>query len=271
MVRQPCRAGGPESAIAEGQRHHAFRPGPAGPPARQSASCAVSVDTARISSHGRRRGTRCGRCSRAPPTPHRAAVDGRLHEGGRALPGRALARPAGRDPGLDPRVRPGAGATELLAAARALVVEPEREFAYVAIDLVRPPRAGPARVQPPRPARPGPRTSLVGHRGRVVDSDRPRSVCGTDHGTRTSATWAADERLWVRRIALVFQVGRREAVDLGLLFAACRANFADRDFFMRKGDRLGPARRRTLVPRRGSRLRRDAPRPRCRGSRSARP
>src|SRR4029077_1962150 len=46
--------------------------------------------------------------------------------------------------------------------------------------------------------------------------------------------WAADERLWVRRISLVFQVGRHEAVDLGLLFAACRANFADRDFFMRK-------------------------------------
>ena len=33
------------------------------------------------------------------------------------------------------RFNPGDGATELLAAARALVVEPEREFAYVAIEL----------------------------------------------------------------------------------------------------------------------------------------
>ena len=47
--------------------------------------------------------------------------------------------------------------------------------------------------------------------------------------------WATDERLWVRRISLVFQVGRRDAVDLDLLFAACEANLADRDFFMRKG------------------------------------
>ncbi len=49
------------------------------------------------------------------------------------------------------------------------------------------------------------------------------------------AGWATDERLWVRRIALVFQVGRRGLVDLDLLFSACEANLADRDFFMRKG------------------------------------
>jgi 3-methyladenine DNA glycosylase AlkD len=49
------------------------------------------------------------------------------------------------------------------------------------------------------------------------------------------AAWATDEQLWARRIALVFQVGRGDRVDLGLLFAACEANLADRDFFMRKG------------------------------------
>jgi 3-methyladenine DNA glycosylase AlkD len=49
------------------------------------------------------------------------------------------------------------------------------------------------------------------------------------------ATWATDEHLWARRIALVFQVSRRDGVDLDILFAACRANLADPDFFMRKG------------------------------------
>jgi len=129
---------------------------------------------------------------------------------------------------------PGPEATDVLAAARELVAEPEREFAYVAIDLVaRHERALPEScllvlrrlaVQRPWWDTVDAWATLIGRVGL-----RHRSWDGEVVG------WAADERLWVRRIALVFQVGRREAVDLDLLFAACEANLTDRDFFMRKG------------------------------------
>jgi 3-methyladenine DNA glycosylase AlkD len=129
---------------------------------------------------------------------------------------------------------PGSGATDLLSAARELVTEPEREFAYVALDLVsRHERALPeSRLLTLRDLaleRPWWDTvdawaTLIGRVG-LRNRSWDREVVG----------WATDERLWVRRIPLVFQVGRRGAVDLDLLFAACEANFADRDFFMRKG------------------------------------
>lgn len=129
---------------------------------------------------------------------------------------------------------PGPGATDLLAAAHDLVMEPEREFAYVAIDLVA------------RHERALPETSLLTLRDLALQRPWWDTVdawstligrAGLRHRSWDDhvATWATDERLWVRRIALVFQVGRRDAVDLPLLFAACEANLADTDFFMRKG------------------------------------
>jgi 3-methyladenine DNA glycosylase AlkD len=128
---------------------------------------------------------------------------------------------------------PGPRAEALLAAARGLAAQPEREFAYVAVDLVR------------RHERTLPPECLLDLRGIALDRpwwdtvDSWAQVIGRG-GLRHPGwdpqvlTWATDERLWVRRIALVFQVGRRADVDLGLLFAACGANLADRDFFMRK-------------------------------------
>lgn len=129
---------------------------------------------------------------------------------------------------------PGSSAGALLAAAAALVAEPEREFAYVAIDLVR------------RHERALPSTALTPLRDLALDRpwwdtvDAWSQILGRG-GLRhpgwdpVIASWALDGRLWVRRIALVFQVGRRNAVDLDILFAACLANAADPDFFMRKG------------------------------------
>ena len=128
----------------------------------------------------------------------------------------------------------GPGATDLLAAAHELVTEPEREFAYVGIDLVA------------RHERALPESSLLTLRSLALERPWWDTVdawstligqVGLRHRSwdREVVGWATDERLWVRRMALVFQVGRRDAVDLNLLFAACRANFADRDFFMRKG------------------------------------
>lgn len=129
---------------------------------------------------------------------------------------------------------PGPGAGALLAAAAALVRVPEREFAYVANDLVR------------RHERRLPESSLPALRALALDRPWWDTVdawatligrVGLRHRSWDAvvATWATDEHLWARRIALVFQVSRRDGVDLGILFAACRANLADPDFFMRKG------------------------------------
>jgi 3-methyladenine DNA glycosylase AlkD len=130
--------------------------------------------------------------------------------------------------------RPGAGAVTLLAAADDLVRGPQREYAYVAIDLVR------------RHERALPPTSLAALRALALmrpwwdTVDAWATVIGRA-GLRhpgwdaTVAGWATDPHLWARRTALVFQVGRRDRVDLDLLFAACLATMDDRDFFMRKG------------------------------------
>ena len=129
---------------------------------------------------------------------------------------------------------PGPDAADLLGAAKNLVTEPEREFAYVAVDLTA------------RHERALPESSLLALRDLALERPWWDTVdawstligrVGLRHRSWDPevARWASDPRLWVRRIALVFQVGRREAVDLDLLFAACEANLADHDFFMRKG------------------------------------
>jgi 3-methyladenine DNA glycosylase AlkD len=46
--------------------------------------------------------------------------------------------------------------------------------------------------------------------------------------------WSVDEHLWLRRAAIICQVGRRERVDEELLADAIEPNLADRDFFIRK-------------------------------------
>ncbi len=129
---------------------------------------------------------------------------------------------------------PGPDALDLLDAARRLVGEPERELAYVALDLVS------------RHERALPETSLTDLRELALTRPWWDTVdawaqiigrAGLRHRAWDAqvAGWATDAHLWARRIALVFQVGRKGAVDLDLLFAACRANLSDRDFFMRKG------------------------------------
>ena len=129
---------------------------------------------------------------------------------------------------------PGPAAGDLLRAGGQLVAAPEREFSYVAIDLVRRherrlPYDSLGALRDLALVRPWWDTvdawaTLVGRVG-LLHRDWDRQV----------AAWAADPQLWARRIALVFQVGRGTQVDLDLLFAACKATMADPDFFMRKG------------------------------------
>jgi 3-methyladenine DNA glycosylase AlkD len=46
--------------------------------------------------------------------------------------------------------------------------------------------------------------------------------------------WAASDELWLRRTAIVCQVGLNDRVDRELLVDAIEANLGDRDFFIRK-------------------------------------
>ena len=60
---------------------------------------------------------------------------------------------------------------------------------------------------------------LLAHPGRV----RP-----------TVAAWATDEDRWLRRTAVICQVGAKDLTDLPLLTLAVEANLDDRTFFLRK-------------------------------------
>lgn len=46
--------------------------------------------------------------------------------------------------------------------------------------------------------------------------------------------WARDDSLWVRRLAILSQLGRRDRVDLDLLAEVVEPNLADPEFFIRK-------------------------------------
>jgi 3-methyladenine DNA glycosylase AlkD len=46
--------------------------------------------------------------------------------------------------------------------------------------------------------------------------------------------WAVDEDLWLRRTAIICQVGRKGRLDQDLLADVIEPNLADRDFFIRK-------------------------------------
>lgn len=129
---------------------------------------------------------------------------------------------------------PGPGAAALLGAAAELVQAPEREFAHVAVDLVRRHERALAATALPQLRE----LALVRPWWDTVDAWS--GVVGRG-GLRhpewdpVVAGWATDPQLWARRIALVFQVGRGEHTDLPVLFAICDATRDDADFFMRKG------------------------------------
>jgi 3-methyladenine DNA glycosylase AlkD len=50
----------------------------------------------------------------------------------------------------------------------------------------------------------------------------------------TAVGWASDEDRWLRRTAVICQVGAKDRTDLPLLATAVEANLDDRDFFLRK-------------------------------------
>lgn len=46
--------------------------------------------------------------------------------------------------------------------------------------------------------------------------------------------WSTDDLLWVRRLAIISQLGRRDRVDLDLLAEVIEPNLPDEEFFIRK-------------------------------------
>lgn len=57
------------------------------------------------------------------------------------------------------------------------------------------------------------------------------------HPAETAAIvrrWSTDDFLWVRRLAIISQLGRRDRVDLDLLAEVVEPNLADPEFFIRK-------------------------------------
>jgi 3-methyladenine DNA glycosylase AlkD len=57
------------------------------------------------------------------------------------------------------------------------------------------------------------------------------------HPAQTAArirAWSTDDNLWLRRVAILGQLGRRDRVDLALLADAIEPNRADPEFFVRK-------------------------------------
>ncbi|HWI32609.1 MAG TPA: DNA alkylation repair protein [Microbacterium sp.] len=55
----------------------------------------------------------------------------------------------------------------------------------------------------------------------------------TETGTLVRA-WAVDDDMWIRRIAILSQLGRRDRVDRDLLGDVIHPNIDDREFFIRK-------------------------------------
>lgn len=120
--------------------------------------------------------------------------------------------------------------------ARALFFEPEREFAYVGIDLL---RARNARLS----ADPDALLALALHNPWWDCVDGMSAVIGQVAGRtgrdREVAAWARTSRavphwMWQRRVGIIFQLGRRDNLDLGLLEDSCSANLGETDFFLRK-------------------------------------
>lgn len=63
---------------------------------------------------------------------------------------------------------------------------------------------------------------------------RPLVIGHPDQIWPTVDTWIEDESIWLRRTAIICQVGAKEATDTDRLFGFCRARAHETEFFIRK-------------------------------------
>ncbi|MFB9159631.1 DNA alkylation repair protein [Chromobacterium violaceum] len=127
-----------------------------------------------------------------------------------------------------------AGRDVWLTLAERLWQEPEREFQYVALDLL-------ARHAAELPAASLPRLlALVTAKSwwDTVDGLAAWVIGGLVRGRRELQTemdtLAGDGDSWLRRVAILHQLYWKRDTDAGRLFRYCAANAADPEFFIRK-------------------------------------
>lgn len=127
-----------------------------------------------------------------------------------------------------------AGPDVWLTLAERLWQEPEREFQYVALDLL-------ARHAAELPAAALPRLlALVTAKSwwDTVDGLAAWVIGGLVRGRRQLQTemdtLAGDSDFWLRRVAILHQLYWKRDTDAGRLFRYCSANAADPEFFIRK-------------------------------------
>lgn len=127
----------------------------------------------------------------------------------------------------------GASEEELLGAVEHLFTLEQREFAYIATDLL---RSG-WRVLTPG-ALPRLR-ALVLTRSWWDTVDPLAHVIGVlvlNHRELAADMdqWVRDENRWLVRVALLHQLGWKESAEPEVIFGYCRARGGDEDFFVRK-------------------------------------
>lgn len=102
----------------------------------------------------------------------------------------------------------------------------EREFQYVACDHLRDVPLGPEDV--------GWLRSLVVRKSWWDTVDALAKPIGRAATAEQMRAWARDGELWVRRVAILHQLGRRQATDEVLLAEIIEANLGSGEFFIDK-------------------------------------
>jgi 3-methyladenine DNA glycosylase AlkD len=135
------------------------------------------------------------------------------------------------------RARKNATANDLLRCARKLWAMPEREYQYVAVDLLArhagtlTPNDLPALFALVRMKSWWDTVdALAGVIGRVVRAaceDDPEALCVMDEAL-------SSDNLWTRRVAIIHQLGWRGKTDTKRLFSYASTCAHERDFFIRK-------------------------------------
>lgn len=132
-------------------------------------------------------------------------------------------------------IAPGTAARTLLAAAHELWDDAaHREERYAALALIRArqlrgdPDLVPTIEHMVRTGRWWDFTDELAHRvSDLLDADPARTAA-------LVRAWSTDDDLWMRRLAVIAQLGRRERLDRGLLTDVIEQNAADPEFFVRK-------------------------------------
>lgn len=131
-------------------------------------------------------------------------------------------------------VKPLADEAWLREATRLLWALPERECHYAAIDLLktchkalRPSSLALLEELIPKQAWWDSVDGLTGHVLGPLVRRYPELAADMDR-------WSQHQNLWLRRAAILHQLGSKRATDTARLFEYCQRNAADPDFFIRK-------------------------------------